>query len=180
MVPEYHIYLLEKVLNDLLFRITFKQPIEARHLAGVLGKIQALKRSHGSIVSILSRASQHKLGKEVLEKGWETSIELNEDCFNELIFLKQQLFVTNGQLIRNSLSAGKIFELEEVKKTVEIISKTSEKVDNLFVSDASESSAFIFCQCFGSGSVWIRIIWSDPDPDPYQETIDMDPGSVKN
>ena len=37
-------------------------------------------------------------------------------------------------------------------------------------------------QCFGSGSgsVWIRIIWSDPDPDPYQETIDMDPGSVKN
>ena len=21
---------------------------------------------------------------------------------------------------------------------------------------------------------------SDPDPDPYQETIDMDPGSVKN
>ena len=35
-------------------------------------------------------------------------------------------------------------------------------------------------QCFGSGSgsVWIRIIWSDPDP--YQETIDMDPGSVKN
>ena len=28
------------------------------------------------------------------------------------------------------------------------------------------------------GSVWIRIIWSDPDP--YQETIDMDPGSVKN
>ena len=26
----------------------------------------------------------------------------------------------------------------------------------------------------------IRIIWSDPDPDPYQETIDMDPGSVKN
>ena len=39
-----------------------------------------------------------------------------------------------------------------------------------------------FAQCFGSGSgsVWIRIIWSDPDPDPYQETIDMDPGSVKN
>ena len=35
-----------------------------------------------------------------------------------------------------------------------------------------------FKQCFGSGSVWIRIIWSDPDP--YQETIDMDPGSVKN
>ena len=41
---------------------------------------------------------------------------------------------------------------------------------------------YILCygslQCFGSGSVWIRIIWSDPDP--YQETIDMDPGSVKN
>ena len=138
------LYLLEKVLDDLLIRITFKQPIEARHLAGVLGKIQALKRSPGSIVSILSRASQHKLGKEVLERRWETLIELNEDCYNELIFLKQQLFVTNGQFIRNSLSAGKIFELEEVKKTVEIISKTSEKVDNLFVSDASESSAFIF------------------------------------
>ena len=141
---EEKLYLLEKVLDDLLIRITFKQPIEARHLAGVLGKIQALKRSHGSIVSILSRASQHKLGKEVLERGWETLIELNKDCFNELIFLKQQLFVTNGQFIRNSLSAGKIIELEEVKKIVEIISNTSEKVDNLFVSDASESSAFIF------------------------------------
>ncbi len=24
-------------------------------------------------------------------------------------------------------------------------------------------------QCFGSGSGRIRIIWSDPDPDPYQD-----------
>ena len=31
-----------------------------------------------------------------------------------------------------------------MKKIVEIISNTSKKVDNLFVSDASESSAFIF------------------------------------
>ena len=26
-------------------------------------------------------------------------------------------------------------------------------------------------QCFGSGSSRIRIIWSDPDPDPYQEVL---------
>jgi len=39
------------------------------------------KRSHGSVVSILSRASQHKLGKEVLERGWETLVELNKDPY---------------------------------------------------------------------------------------------------
>ena len=49
--------------------------------------------------------------------------------------------------------------------------------------DFSRLNGAFWCpknQCFGSGSgsVWIRIIWSDPDP--YQETIDMDPGSVKN
>ena len=26
-------------------------------------------------------------------------------------------------------------------------------------------------QCFGSGSGRILLIWSDPDPDPYQEAL---------
>ena len=32
----------------------------------------------------------------------------------------------------------------------------------------------------GVGNPLLKMSVSDPDPDPYQETIDMDPGSVKN
>ena len=62
--------------------------------------------------------------------------------------------------------------------------KNNLKLTSKAIYFLTTSKAFQYClnQCFGSGSVWIHIIWSDsdPDPDPYQETIDMDPGSVKN
>ena len=53
---------------------------------------------------------------------------------------------TNGQFIKNSLSAGNIFELEEVKKTVEITSNTSEKIDNYICLRCFRIFGFYFLQ----------------------------------
>lgn len=68
---------------------------------------------------------------------------LDINCANELAMLNLQLNSCNGQFIRSSLSALKIFELTEVDGIVEKIKHSSVNVPNLMVSDALATSAFI-------------------------------------
>ncbi len=42
------------------------RPIRARDLATDLGKVAALRRSHGSVVHVMSRSMQHDLGINTL------------------------------------------------------------------------------------------------------------------
>ena len=46
----------------------------ACELASVLGKIHSLNRSHGSIVSVMTRHLQHVVGREVFYNGWTTQV----------------------------------------------------------------------------------------------------------
>ena len=129
---------------EFLMKIVFKCSFNSRDVAGLLGKIQSLRRSHGSLVGIMSRSAQHQLGKFVTENDWTTGLVLNNLCFDELNALKNELKTSNGQFIQNSYSAGKVFELEEVSRMVKTIETTETKVENLMVSDASETSAFVY------------------------------------
>ena len=119
---------LENLMVEFLMKIVFKCSFNSRDVAGLLGKIQSLRRSHGSLVGIMSRSTQHQLGKFV----------------TELNALKNELKTSNGQFIQNSYSAGKVFELEEVSRMVKTIETTETKGENLMVSDASETSAFVY------------------------------------
>ena len=135
---------LENLMVEFLMKIVFKCSFNSRDVAGLLGKIQSLRRSHGSLVGIMSRSTQHQLGKFVTENDWKTGLVLNNLCFDELNALKNELKTSNGQFIQNSYSAGKVFELEEVSRMVKTIETTETKVENLMVSDASETSALMY------------------------------------
>ena len=135
---------IENLMVDLLTKIVYKVSFNSRNIAGLLGKIQSLRRSHGPLVGIMSRSTQHLLGKFIYENGWTTGLVLNNQCFDKLTALKNELKTSNGHFIQNSHTAGKIFELEEVSRMVRIIESTDTKVKNLMVSDASETSAFVY------------------------------------
>jgi hypothetical protein len=50
------------------------EPISARGLAKVLGRIAALRVSHGNITQIMTRNTQHRLGWIVNTQGWEATL----------------------------------------------------------------------------------------------------------
>ena len=63
---------LEDMLMDFLLDICFEHPVPALKVAAILGNISSIGRSHGPLVRILSRASQHQLGKQVLAADWSS------------------------------------------------------------------------------------------------------------
>jgi hypothetical protein len=42
------------------------EPVGARHVARVVGKIISFQRSHGNVVHVMSRSVQHELGMHTL------------------------------------------------------------------------------------------------------------------
>jgi hypothetical protein len=51
-------------------------PIAALELAKLLGKLNSMRRSHGPVLGVLSRSCQHLLGLNVIERGWQTTVQL--------------------------------------------------------------------------------------------------------
>jgi hypothetical protein len=120
------------------------RPISARDLATVVGKIAALRRSHGSIVHVMSRSTQHDLGVHTLWQGWDGFLWLSVAAVSELRFLLDILHDCNGQYIFSAATLSHVVQLSDMRERVAHISATAENLDNLYVSDASESHAFIY------------------------------------
>jgi hypothetical protein len=117
--------------------------IPAKFIALVLGKIISLVRSHGAIVRVLSRATQHVLGVAVTERGWLCAVALTEDCIAELQMLKDILYSFNGQFICAAEGAGAI-EAQRIQKYCDVIRNSNCDLPDLFVSDASDTAAFVY------------------------------------
>ena len=75
-----------------------KKKVTARNLACLLGRLNSLRKSHGNVCSIMTRRSQHILGKYVTEFGWETKLTLDEHAIQELEFFRENYILT--KLIR--------------------------------------------------------------------------------
>jgi hypothetical protein len=138
----------EKVILDMLQQ-TIAQgskgiPIAALELAKLLGKLNSMRRSHGPVLGVLSRSCQHLLGLNVIERGWHATVQLTYDAVRELMLLADRLVELNGQHIFSSEARTKIFELRETDRLKDLIRSTEEQIQNLFVSDASDSHVFIF------------------------------------
>ena len=116
----------------------------ARKLASVLGKIHSLNRSHGSIVSVMTRHIQHVVGREVFYNGWTTQVSLDSRCRRELAFLQEHLIAFNGKLIPASKSGARVVCYEEISQLIQRICYSEEMVSNLIISDASDTTAFVF------------------------------------
>jgi hypothetical protein len=76
------------------------QGIPARTVAQVLGKLAALRVSHGSIIAIMTKNIQNRLGREVTREGWECQIFLRDRDIHELTWLQTNLRAFNGKGIR--------------------------------------------------------------------------------
>ena len=79
----------------------------------------------------MSLTTQHQLGKKVTAEGWSSEIILDDQCFEEINLLRNQLLECNGQLIRNTLSSGKIMDLEEVQLRTLEIKETTQDIQHL-------------------------------------------------
>ena len=137
--------LLSSMLKDCLFKISQNISFKARDLASLLGKINALAKSHGNFVH-MCRETQHLLGKAVFTNGWETDVTLNRLAFKELKFLSDHLNFFNGTVIHNAPGSGKLAPLTMIKKAIDLIQDNEVINENMLISDASDNSAFIFAK----------------------------------
>jgi hypothetical protein len=138
----------EKVVMDMLQRTIAQgskgRPVAALELTKLLGKLNSMRRSQGPTLGDLSRTCQHLLGINVLERGWQTTVQLTYEAVRELSFLEDRLVMLSGQHILSSEARTKIFDLSETDRLVSLIKLSDEPMPNHFVSDASDSHAYIY------------------------------------
>ena len=132
------------LVEETLFKLDHNTAFKIRDLATVLGKIHSLRRSHGTIVSVMTRQIQHTVGKEVFRAGWDSSVILDQHCREELVFLKEHLVKFNGKLIPVSRTGAKTVLHQEVCSFIKEVCYSDTLLPNLFISDSSDSTAFIF------------------------------------
>jgi hypothetical protein len=138
----------EKIVMQML-RQTIEQAcqgkkVAALEMAKLLGKLNSMRRSHGPGLGVLTRTCQHLLGASVEEAGWQTEVQLTYEAVRELTMLVDCLESLNGQHIFSTDARSKIFELSETDRLTQLIRTTDEQLQNLFVSDASDSHVFIY------------------------------------
>ncbi len=109
----------------------------AKKAASVLGKIQSLKRSHGSIVNIIPRNCYNELGHAVLAKDWYCKVQFVHGLY-ELEFLSQHLNRYNGKAIMNSRASSMTISQREVANVL----NSAVPVEGLLISDASNDRVF--------------------------------------
>jgi hypothetical protein len=142
--PPKKLELISELIVQTLYTARQNRPIRARELATVLGKVAALRRSHGSVVHVMSRSMQHDLGVHTLWQGWDGVLWLLQAASLELSFLLDILQECNGQYIFSAATLSHVVDLTEMRKKVTQTSATDADIDNLYVSDASESHAFVY------------------------------------
>jgi len=95
-------------------------------------------------VHVMSRSMQHELGVHTLWQGWDGVLWLSQAASIELSFLLDILQECNGQYIFSAATLSHVVDLTEMRNKVTQILATDADIDNLYVSDASESHAFVY------------------------------------
>jgi hypothetical protein len=138
----------EKLVVELLQQTIEKgregEQVAALDLAKLLGKLNSMRRSHGPVLGVLSRTCQHLLGSRVESDGWQSKVQLTFEAVRELSLLLEKLTALNGQYIVTAESRSRVFELSETDRLTHTVKTTDQHVENLYVSDASDSHVFVF------------------------------------
>ncbi len=90
------------------------RPAAAKEVATVLGKLNSLHRSHGSVVRVLSGSLQHQLGLAVDQAGWSGSFCLSLAAKAELELLLRWLPSFHGRTIPTAQVVSHILPLRQV------------------------------------------------------------------
>ena len=143
-VPEEKIMLLKPLISVICKLYMDNACVSAKLMATVLGKIMSMLRSYGDILRIMSRASQHVLGVQTLQFGWSVCFPVTVHIFTELSFIRDILDSHNGQPIFTAVTHAHTIELQQIADLVSKIEHSVCPMENLFVSDASASHAFVY------------------------------------
>ena len=135
--PERKIVEIKTLFAEIFDKVSKRQPIHLKLLAKLLGKLCAMRISHGKIVIVFTRKCQHILGKQVYLNGWESYCKLDEHAVRELTFLHEHIDIHNGQKMFRPQRAIKILS---ASYCVEHISDDY----NTFVSDSSQLQSFVY------------------------------------
>ena len=128
-------------LNMLIAQHKQQGSVLAKKAASILGKIQSLKRSHGSIVNLIPRNCYNELGHAVLAKDWYCQVRFVHGLY-ELEFLSKHLSRFNGKAIMNSRAGSMTVTQREVAKIVNNVLNSAVPVEGLLISDASNDRVF--------------------------------------
>ena len=143
-VPEEKIVLLKSLISVICKLYMDNMYVSAKLLATVLGKIMSMLRSHGDILRIMSRSSQHVLGVQTLQFGWNVSFPVSVHIFTELSFIRDILESSNGQPIFTAAANVHTIDSKRIAEMVANIVHSECPIENLFVSDASATHAFVY------------------------------------
>ena len=87
----------ELLIDNVLNAHAFQTPIPVRHLAQLLGTLAHAIHSHGSFVRLVSRNSNHNVGRCVSDFDWDASLVVSDDMARELTLCKTYFKTFNGQ-----------------------------------------------------------------------------------
>jgi hypothetical protein len=139
----------DMLTGELIQNCQLGHAVQAKDLAGILGKYISLRRSHGNAFQVALRHTQNVLGKAVMHRGmdykpdWKVSVQLDNQSIREMQFVKKHLNSMNGnpfplqEKVEVFNLNGEIFKSEEAYRW----GYSSYQV---FASDASEEVAFVY------------------------------------
>ena len=144
-VPKEKIDLLGVLIRELIDCFYKTNVIHVKTVAIVLGKLNAMSRSHGDILRVMSRSSQHELGSHIVQNGWDSYMYITHRMVTEFGFILDSIYELNGRHIFTAASVSHMVDFVESAWYVLEVQHSVYDISNLFVSDASESHAFVYC-----------------------------------
>jgi hypothetical protein len=120
------------------------EAIPALDMASLLGRINSMMRSHGAVLGVMSRTCNHLMGEAVLQESCLSKMLLTYEAVRELQYLTDNMGRLNGQHIQSREAKSKVVSLQEADQQVCQIKEPDADVENLFVSDASDVTAFVY------------------------------------
>jgi len=150
---------LEKVSN-IIQKNLVKKATNIKELAKIAGLITSLEPSHEMLARITTRSSYCAIQEHTDTFGWSGLVPLNDIVKKELKFFQDHMFEYNGASIKNSLTEAR---LDTVIPAPISNTKTLHNVQNeaqIFVSDASETKAFVY-ELTGNSRKVLEYIFDD-------------------
>ena len=86
-----------------------------RDLAALAGRSVALRRSHGLVVSLLTRSLQQQLGVHVFHHGWSGTLLLSPSSMQELAVFLTLVPSFNGRTIPTMASASHAYDFSTLR-----------------------------------------------------------------
>lgn len=80
-----------KYIDEMIQYHSDKIKAECRFIAKILGNVVHLLQSHGDVLRICSRASQHEMGKSVTQTCWDSDMEITDNMVREMHLVKHYL-----------------------------------------------------------------------------------------